>query len=497
MVAGGLLVLTIAWALANPPSASPDEPANFVKAYATATGQLRGERYTSPARDRDDPRERWFRAAGRIYRIPPRLVAPPNIRCYAFDPAKTAACTTAPAPPRAEGDVVGGTQMGAYEPFLFAPAGLAARGGSSYVDALRRARLAGGLLCAAFFAAACVLAWDRGRRPLALAAVPIAVTPMVVFLSASVTTNGVEVASAVAWWVAMLAVIDRRDAGGARAPAAVLAVAGTVLALSRLLDPVFIAASVVVVVLAFGWAAARAAARRASVALALVAAGCAITLAWDVAVMPHPDTTLGAAGRALGPSWRAVGDQAREWVGVFGWLDTRLPGWAYPLGWALLGAPAAAALAGTARRWRQAGALILLAVGIVVADLAVATLIEAPIGYGTQGRYVLALAVGLPLLGGWLASGGLPPGAARMLTVLLGLGAAGLHLLGFVANARRYAVGVHGPWLPPWHAGWAPPGGTAMWLAVAAAGAALVGAGAVSGLWTSRQAALADAGRPG
>jgi hypothetical protein len=441
VAAAGYLLLAVAWALGNPVSAAPDEPQNAVKAYATATGQLRGAPYASPVRDPNDPREAWFRRSGRVFDLPPRLVPPTNTRCYAFDPRKPASCQDAPAPPRAPGDIVGGTQLARYLPVLYAPAGIAFASAPSYDDGIRRARLANAVLFAFLVGWALRLA---GRR--AGVGVAIAVTPMVVFLSASVSTSGLEAAGGVLLWIAALRAFTPARRSRVE-PWVATAVGGAVVALGRGVGPPMVVA---VVALAFvvsldsgrfrqlpgtwrrelpesaaGWGA------LAALALAVVAGA-----AWTVLAMPHPPLDLGVARDHLGEAWRAMPEQLRESVGVFGWLDTRLSDTVYGAVGAVVAAAVIVAVA-VDRTWR-ALVLVAIAIGAVALDIAVAVLIEAQIGYGMQARYVLAFAVGIPIVAAWLlARRRALPGAAVAATFAA---AGALHVVAFVTNANRYDV---------------------------------------------------------
>ncbi len=433
LAAAGYLLLAVAWALGNPVSAAPDEPQNAVKAYATATGQLRGAPYASPVRDPSDPREAWFRRSGRVYDLPARLVPPTNTRCYAFDPHMPASCQDEPAPPRSPGDIVGGTQLARYLPVLYAPAGVAFASASSYDDGIRRARLVNALLFAVLVGWALRLA---GRR--AGAGVVIAVTPMVVFLSASVSTSGLEAAGGVLLWIAAL----RAFAGDRTEPWVAMAAAGAVVAHGRGVGPPMVVAVVAIALLLarfgdFGslWRT-QLTETPARVAVAVLALAVVGGVAWAVLAMPHPPLDLGVARDHLGEAWRAMPEQLREAVGVFGGLDTRLPEPVYRVAGAVVVAAVIAAVA-VDRAWR-ALVLVAIAIGAVVLDIAVAVLIEAQIGYGMQARYVLAFAVGVPIVAAWLlARRRALPGPVVAATFVA---AGALHVVAFVTNANRYDV---------------------------------------------------------
>jgi hypothetical protein len=169
------------------------------------------------------------------------------------------------------------------------------------------------------------------------------------------------------------------------------------------------------------------------VVLALAVVG---GVAWTLVAMPHPPLDLGAARDHLGDAWRAMPEQLREVVGVFGWLDTRLSESVYRVVGAVVVAAVLAAVA-VDRTWR-ALVLVAIAIGAVALDIAVAVLIEAQIGYGMQARYVLAFAVGVPIVAAWLLARRRSLPAPVVAVTFVAAGA--LHVVAFVTNANRYDV---------------------------------------------------------
>ena len=71
-----LAVLSIAWAVATPVSASPDEPAHMVKAASVARGQLVGE---------------WSEL-GQVVQVPLTFAYTHSRTCTAFQPGQSADC---------------------------------------------------------------------------------------------------------------------------------------------------------------------------------------------------------------------------------------------------------------------------------------------------------------------------------------------------------------------------------------------------------------------
>jgi hypothetical protein len=499
-VALGFLLFGLAWAFTNPVSAAPDEPTTLVKTAATGHGQFAGR--PAPDADRRPPsrRTRWLDTVARSFDLPAALRPPYSIPCYAFNPARTADCDRA-GRSAGEAPVPQVSLQGPYPPFLYLPGGVATRLAGSYDSAVRAARVGQTLTTSALLAAAVLVAAARRdrRRAAMLAGLLVAVSPMVLYLGATVSTAGVEVAAAVTFWAALLALADRDESTRCRRVGWLVAgVAGSVLALSRLLDPAFIVVAVLVAWLLAGgrprWPAAGAVRWGPLAATVAVAVSCAVTLAWDVFVMPHPalDPALLASDARL--ELARLPDVVQQAVGVFGWVDTVLPSWAL-LVWAGCAAvPLAVALA--IGRWRGRLA-VLLTLGSALAGYLALAVLQRQIGFGMQMRFVLPLVAGLPLVAAEVAGERVRPQAAWLAVRVAAVAVASVHLAAVVVNLHRYAAGAGAGFGWPWPAGWDPPGGRLSWLALAAASAALLAVPAVASPATAGRRRRTGAGIAG
>jgi hypothetical protein len=151
----------------------------------------------------------------------------------------------------------------------------------------------------------------------------------------------------------------------------------------------------------------------------------------------------------------------RQMVGFFGWLDVRAPYnlaelWFVPV-LALLVAAAAAG------KLRDVAALVVLAGSVILIPVLAQGRQASSLGYIWQGRYLLAVAAGLPLLAAAILAKRKPRRAWLRRTVPwlpLAVTASTLALgfLMFYATLRRYAVGTSGPLLLPLQPTWTPPG---------------------------------------
>jgi hypothetical protein len=478
LIAIGFILLGLAWAGANPPGASPDESAHVVKAYATADGQLRGEPYEADTSGMTPLNAAWFREVGRSYRIPKRVAPPETIQCYAFDRNRTADCQVFPATTDT-GTALVPTHFGTYSPALYFPLGAVMQGAHDYRSAEWRGRLVALVLSGTMVSWAALLLARRGEGWIPLAGLALAATPMVVFLSASATTSGIEIASAICFWAALLR-IARQPECQSGWPWAATAFSGGVLALSRPLDAVLIVTILATVILLVGADRLRQRAsfdrRKAALASVALATCVAASALWSLIVTPHPSIDLRLAVGSLDDAIRDSPNQLRQIIGIFGWNDTAMPQVVYLIALSLLAAVTVGALIVGSRRERLA--IGVLATSIVTIHLGIAVLVEAQIGFGMQARYVMPLIVGLILLSADVLEQHrtkLPASVASYGLAVAYVGSSLLQLVAFTTNAHRYAVGANGPWSLPWASRWAPPEGFVFWFGSAVSGALCVG----------------------
>jgi hypothetical protein len=175
-------------------------------------------------------------------------------------------------------------------------------------------------------------------------------------------------------------------------------------------------------------------------------------------------------------------------IGVFGYEDVPLGRFGVYV-WTLLGL-SLLGVAGIVGAIRERLALlfsILLGIAVPIYIYAAVTSAE---GIQTQGRHILPLLVAVPLLSGEVLrrhAHELLPVIRRVLFPVACLAAAGIQLLAWWENSRRYAVGLHGSWWFLPGAQWSPPLGWTVWVAVMVAVTLAVVGGAI---------AAATAGRP-
>lgn len=468
LVAVAYLLLGSAWLVGNPPGASPDENAHYLKALAAGRGELHLDRRPPPPPDAEslDERGRWHVVTSRLVRIPAGL-NPAPLLCSAFHPEISAGCLHGERPEQA---TEGATIVGPYQPFTYVLPGLLMRLADDAESATRFGRLGFWLASAVLLALAVLLLWSPGDAGYSLLGLLVAATPMVAFMVSSLSANGLEIAAGICFAAALL----RLARGGEVRPWIWGAVGGSgaLLALSRVTGVLWLALCALAVVALAGrqplGAAVRQGGRRAAGAAAAIGTAVVATLAWELAVQPRPHRSLGAAVRGLSTEIRELPDIFNQAIGVFGWLDTTMNTLAYSTWKVLLLALIVLAVVVGGRRQRLV--LCGLVVGSVVATVGVATLNRAT-GFGAQARYVLPFVTIVPLAAGEILLANrhrLPELPRRWLPLVFAVPVAGVHLLAWYSNARRYAVGVPGPRAFIGQAEWSPPLGWVPWLGVVA-----------------------------
>jgi hypothetical protein len=376
-----MLVVVVTWAVGIPRYASPDEPAHVFKAYATAHGELLG--VPAPG----------FPDNLREFDGPDSLGAP-NLQCYNGQPNVTAACATDVSPRLI-------SSASRYPPWYYGLVGLpvAASGESTSVFTYR---LVSAIFCVAALTLAMVLS-KRSLRPDVAGLQLAALTPMAVFLMASVNPNAAEIAGFVAIWACMT-----RVATDTELPMRLLILASFLSAVVVLMRPISIVwmAGLVVVVLIgasrqrrrdlFAWR---------PLAWAIGPTAVALVVSWVWAVYSSFEVkddrltnslSLSAALHLSVDNW---GRYFRQTIGVLGWLDTTLPFFVYVAWIVALVVVVIIHLRGASARGIVA--LLILAAAWLALPLIINGFTNSRAGLTYQGRYSLPIFVGVVFLPLW------------------------------------------------------------------------------------------------
>lgn len=448
---GFFVALAVPWALATPLGAAPDEASHITAAAGVVRGQLVGV-------------ERADSAGRHVLDLPPAYGELEGISsCYRFRPEVSAACAR-PLEDLSAAAVPVETTAGRYNPLYSALVGLPSLLPPS-TAALYAMRLASILLASATLAAAVRSVVETARPRWAVLGVAVAVLPMVVFLSATVNPSTVEITAALGLWATLLAALADPHPDLVRRRMLRAGVLVALLVNAKALSPVLLAVVVLSVVAVFPWRATRdlVTDRRAWPGLAVGTVGAVAAVAWIV--------VIGAVARPADPPFpeltpRAAVEQVllradpylANMIGVFGAADAGMPTWAYVLGGGLVLLLGALALAVGIARER----LVLLGLAAVVAALPL--VLQVPqatqLGLPWQGRYALPVAVGLPVLSGFVLArhrAGLGARLTAGLTLVVAATWAVLQLTGLVSATRRFTVGAAWPWLTAQDVAWQPP----------------------------------------
>jgi hypothetical protein len=481
-----------AWAVGNPPFASPDESAHFVRAVALAGGELAGDPAELPVPPSATPRQRnvvaWGNRFAREVTVPGGL-SPAGWECNWADASASAACQHDIVPDPSPTRLV--TYVGSYHPLPYVAPGALARLGADPGAANRLGRVAAALSTGALLAVAILVLAAGAPVGAALLGPLAAITPMAVYFSAMLNPNGFEIAAGLALAASLLRL--SRDDDPPRWAFAAVATTGVLLALARTPTPAWILLLALLFVAVRGargtWRLLRAhpwasAATAVPVFLAVVA-----NRAWERAHNPPLDVSIAGPGGGSGFSLD-FGETRKvfsEVVAYFAYGEFAVPVVAHVAWWSLVAGIVLLAL--VVARWH--GRAVLLG-SLAAAVLLPPVMDELLRGFTNFfGRYFLAVLVAVPLLAGELVvrhHDRVRPALRRWTVVAFAAVAGAVHLTGWYANARRFAVGTDGPLWFATNAEWAPPLGWWPWLGAATLGAALLATAGVlavsSRAWT-------------
>ncbi len=445
------------WVVATPLGSGFDEPSHVIKAAAVVRGEWLGQ-----------PLPHMSRAY--MWMIVPETFSQLTYRsdCYKLSPMSSASCEKAiiesSAPVRAL------THVGRYPPLYYLFVGIPSLFGHSK-NALYMMRFFSAMVSAALLALAVTLAFGYAGGGLLLAGIAVSISPAVLYLGSIVEPSGLEVSSAVSLWTALLLLVRRRPGPIPRPLVVVAALSAAVLDLTRGLSPLWLIAILfVTLVVLTPPARLREIWRDSSVRVGAVAVAVAtgLAIAWTLGTdslafvrnLPNPfvhDSYPTIMRAIFGRTWSYV----VEMLGGFNPRNTHASlGLLILVGGCLLSLVIVAFVRGSGRARL---AMALLVVGTVLAPVVLASLHARTDGIIWQGRYVLPLAAGLPLIAG-LAGASMrrdrsSSRSSRLMALVLVTAMLLAQLVALYGLLRRFAVGDAGPldltlkppgaWTPP------------------------------------------------
>ena len=468
------LLMGTAWAFASPYDGTPDETEHVIRAAGVAQGQI----LQKP--------EKVAGGTGARQRVGQGLVVHNN-RCYHGDVTKTPKCAP---PPGSGGDKVvnAATGAGRYNPIYYAAVGGPLALWPNWTG-LILARLISAALCAAFLASALVSCVQWWRTPILLGGLLIAVTPLMIHLTGGVNPNAVEIAASISLFAAIIPLMLSRDNAATGAWIRRAAIAALLIAQLRSMGPEIVVGALLVMLvppvrhrIRELWARKDVRWWGLSVAISIV-----LGLVWTQIARA---TDIGHYGGVIHYTLR----QALSWeltnrlpwylnstADGFSYFDTSPPyiGMVWTMAFGVLFL-VALTVGKPVHRWR----LLALSLGLAAIPTIVDVATVNTFGFPFQARYILPLAVGLPLLSAFFIgiSQKIDSAIQASLVRILLLALLPLQWLSLIHVMVRWQHGLAlGRSVNPFTGEWLPPAGPV--LPIAAMGLAVLTLGAL--VWKS------------
>ncbi len=486
---GLLWLVTGLWSVANPLMAGLDEPAHATKAAAVIRGQFIGAPLPDAlaAADHLDKAQQDGRSVVTVTILFYQLPGMPY--CFAFQSDVPAFCQPAiTGDPNAASTAV--TSAARYNPLYYAIVGLPSLLPSS-LSTLYLMRLLSALMASILIASALRTVAEMKHSEWPMLAVVVTITPMVVFMCSTINPQCPELAGGLAIWITLLAILRDPDPSLLPRRCVRLTVATTLFVNSRGLSPFFLAIILIAVIACSPWRNVTAVVkdRRTWPYIGLCALATAAALAWiklagsltSSSTVNYPE--YADAETILKLTINNTSDYIKQTLGLFGWLDTPLPEWTYLVIAALLLMVVQAGFA--IGRWTDRAVMLVVA-GVVLALPIVSHYLQARyVGLFWQGRYILPVAFGVPLIAGFVLREPLqqlPPWMARRLQATLLLVVVTVQVFAFTVNLHRYINGWNGSWFATADNSWVPPLNPVLLVVAAAVGWLLLAAVVLRGV---------------
>ncbi|HET9168069.1 MAG TPA: DUF2142 domain-containing protein [Actinospica sp.] len=378
-------LLGAAWSLSMPYDGPADEMQHVTRAYGVASGQI----FAGPA----DSKVRTARS-----------LVPHGTACFRWNLQASAECEQSPgANVKAEHSTTR-YRSGAsgYDPSYYLFVGPVLYEWPN-MKGIVIARLMTDAEISALLAGAVAIAWDGRRRRWLIAGITVCVTPVVISLMGAVNPAGVEIGAAIAFWVALLDLVEAKPV---RRPAVLLLLcSGALLAVTRGFGVGWLAATLVICLFGASRGQLLALWRSRSLRLALlgIAGACGLACAWDLLAGPNFDLTgatsaphTTTAQLAAQEVWYRLPYYLEGTVRLTSYGDIPVPGVVSQIWFGFVGL---IVLGGLWLGGTRARIQICAVIGISVTMLMVTDANALRQGfYFSQGRYALPLLVGAPMI---------------------------------------------------------------------------------------------------
>ena len=426
-VVASLFALVVSWSLSMPLFSGPDEPANFVRSAAVVRSEFVGADVGVSLE-----KSYWTTTVN----IDPQFGVA-NLVPWCFAPfSEKPACNLA-VEDAAFVDNPPYTNMGRYPIFPFLVSGVGTIFGANDMSVLASRLMLGASAVALLGFAFSSVAHRRGSVPALL----MALTPGVIFLSAVMNPSALEIASAIALWTILPHVFESSPL--AKIEISGVAVAGVVLIATRPLGPaMYLVALLFCCAVTGGWARLGDVWRKLRSVWVLHLAVTALAVGWYATVFSKntgSPVTEGSASLGLRQqiieAVQHIPVVLEQGIGNFGWLDTPMPRLALMLySLMLVSLLVFSVVRSTPLVSSMVVSLSLVSALLVVAqDINYYNLLR---NFGSQGRHVMPLLVGIPILA--MRKVKLP----RRIDAVVVTAWAFIMVWSGVAALRRYAVGI-------------------------------------------------------
>jgi hypothetical protein len=431
--------LSLCWIIATPVGGGPDEPAHMIKAAATVRGQLVGDDVAGTS------------TSMRRMRIPDAYArAVVSAGCYQFQPEKRASCQ-----PKWTGGmhlVPVNTYVGRYPPLYYFFVGLPTLFTPS-IWGFYAMRAISALICALLVGLAFAVVAVYGRARLLVIGAAICVTPMLAFLSAIINPSSMEMAAGLCLWATGLVLVLDHVHAPPKPVVGTFVASAAVLALSRSISPFWVGCTLAIMFLLdprgiLALLRRPGPARKGFIAVVAVCAFAGFyalaTKSFSVYPAGRPVPKGSSTWHIADLAWDRIPSYYRQFIGLFGWLDTKAPPitvWIWAV--LLVGTVVVGLLAAT---WRQRLCMVLVGIAIVAVPTAITTSHARTDGLVWQSRYSYPIDVGLLLLAAAVTSHGFfaRRPVVRVLSALVAAAIAVAQFGGYFQALRRYVVGAHG-----------------------------------------------------
>jgi hypothetical protein len=422
-----LFALVVSWSLSMPLFSGPDEPANFVRSAAVVRGEFVGA-------DAGVSLEKSYWTT--TVNIDPQFGVA-NLVPWCFAPfSEKPACNLA-IEDAAFVDNPPYTNMGRYPIFPFLVSGAGTIFGANDVSVLASRLTLGALSVVLLGFAFSSVAHRKGSVPALL----MAITPGVIFLSAVMNPSALEIASAIALWTILPHVFESSPL--TRVELSGVAVAGVVLIGTRPLGPaLYLVALLFCSAFTGGWARLGDVWKRLRSVWVIHLCAIAFSIVWYVTVfskntgspVTEGSPSLGLRQQVI-EAVQHIPAVLAQGIGNFGWLDTPMPRMTLVLYLVMLVPLLVFAISSTTRLvGSMVVALCLVSALLVIAqDINYYNLLR---NFGSQGRHVMPLLVGIPILA--MRKVNLPSRINAAVAIVWAL----VMVWAGLAALRRYAVGI-------------------------------------------------------